>query len=138
MLTQPDLKIIRFLLSDSRVTLAEIAKKLGVSQPAVQKRIRRLKSVGIITGSTIILNQSKIGWKKALVAINTTKEAYLPILNLLGKLPMVTSIYQTTGPYSIAVELVGPAGVVNRVVSHIKKIKGIRDFCPISFSERVY
>ncbi|MFH1785194.1 MAG: AsnC family transcriptional regulator [Candidatus Micrarchaeota archaeon] len=138
MINQSDLKIIHLLLTDSRITLAKIAKKLGVSQPAVQKRIRRLKSIGIIIGSTIILNQSKIGWKRALVAINTTKESYRSVLSSVNKLSMVTAVYQTTGPYAITIELVGPAGVVNGVISHIEKIKGVRDFCPISLVEKVY
>jgi DNA-binding Lrp family transcriptional regulator len=138
MLSQSDLKIIHLLLSDSRITLSEIAKKLEVSQPAVQKRIQRLKSDGIITGSTIILNQSKIGWKRALVAINTTRNSYQTVLDSVGKLAMVTAVYQTTGPYSIAVELVGPVGVVNGVISHIRKLKGVKDFYPISLVEKVH
>jgi DNA-binding Lrp family transcriptional regulator len=119
------------------MTLSQIAKELGVSQPAIQKRISRLKAEGIITGSTIILNQSKIGWKRALIALNTTKNKYSNILAQIKKLPMVTAVYQTTGPYSIAVELVGPAGVVNCVISHMEKMNGVRDFYPVSFAERV-
>ncbi|VVC03072.1 HTH-type transcriptional regulator Ptr2 [Candidatus Bilamarchaeum dharawalense] len=137
MLDSSDLKIIHLMLSNSRITLSEIAKVLHISQPAVQKRIQRLKSIGVITGSTILLNQSKIGWKHAFVVVNADRDKYQSVIASVRKLPMITAVYQTTGPYAIAIEIVGPAGVVNGVITHIEKIKGVRDYCPISFIEKV-
>jgi len=132
-----DLKIIRMLLKDARVPLSEMARQLGISQPAAQKRIEKLKANSIITGSAITLNNSKIGWKRAIVALNVRKVAYDNVLNALAKLPLVMGIYQTTGPYAITVELLGPAGVVNGLITHIKKMKGVTECCPISMAEKV-
>ncbi|MFH1520451.1 MAG: winged helix-turn-helix transcriptional regulator [Candidatus Micrarchaeota archaeon] len=138
MLDSSDLKIIHFMLKNSRITLSEIAKNLKISQPAIQKRIQRLKSKGVIVGSTILLNQSKIGWKRAFVAVNADHKYYHSVIDSIKKLSMVTAIYQTVGPFAIGVEVVGPAGVVNGVIDHIRKIKGVRDFCPISLTDRVF
>jgi DNA-binding Lrp family transcriptional regulator len=49
-----DMSIIGILLLDSRTPLSAMAKELGISQPAVQKRIRKLKDAGIILGSTVV------------------------------------------------------------------------------------
>lgn len=125
------------LLQDSRAPLSRIAKELGISQPAAQKRIEKLKAKGIIIGSTVLLNEKMIGWKHALVMLNAGKKDYMGLLDSLKKLPTVTAVYQTTGPYAIGVEMVGPAGVVDGMISHIQKMKGVRDFCPISLEEKV-
>ena len=137
MMDQSDLRILHMLLKDSRAPLSKIAKELGMSQPAAQKRIEKLKAKGIIIGSTVILNERMIGWKRALVVMNAGKKDYLAIIDAVKKMPTVTSVYQATGPYGIGVELVGPAGVVNGVIAHIRKMKGVRDFCPISLEEKV-
>jgi len=137
MMDQSDLRILHMLLKDSRMSLSKIAKELGISQPAAQKRIEKLKSKGIIIGSTVLLNEKMIGWKHALVVLNAGKKDYMRLLDALKKLPTVTAVYQTTGPYAIGVEMVGAAGVVDGIISHIRKMKGVRDFCPISLEEKV-
>ena len=132
-----DLKILRMLLLDARAPLSRIAKALGISMPAVQKRIERLKNKGVIVGSRIIINDSMIGWKRAIVALNASKAGYAGLLAQITKLPLVTGISQVTGPYSILVELQGPSGVINAVIAHIRKMHGISDCCAISIAERV-
>ncbi|MFA5412332.1 MAG: AsnC family transcriptional regulator [Candidatus Micrarchaeia archaeon] len=137
MMDQSDLRILHMLLKDSRMSLAKIAKELGMSQPAAQKRIEKLKAKGIIIGSTVLLNEKMIGWKHALVVLNAGRKDYMGLLDSLKGLPTVIAVYQTTGPYAIGVEMVGAAGVVDGMIAHIRKMKGVRDFCPISLEEKV-
>lgn len=137
MIDSPDLKIIRMLLKDSRTPLSRIAEELRMSQPAAQKRVEKLKKKGILVGSTVIINESRIGWKRAIVALNVRRAGYHSLLDLLVKLPLVTAVHQSTGPYAITVELLGPSGVVNGVISHIKEMKCVTGFCPITLVERV-
>lgn len=134
---ESDLKIIAILLRDSRTPLSEMAAALGISQPAVQKRMVKLKEGGIITGSTAVLNTSLMGWKRALVALNARRADYAALLAAVQKLPFVRGVYQATGPYSIVVELLGPVGVINAVMAHAEKMRGVVDCCPISLAERV-
>ena len=137
MMDSSDIKILRMLLRDARAPLSRISKELGISMPATQKRIEHLKSKGIIIGSTILINNSMIGWKRTIVALNARKAEYDSILEQIAKFPLVTGVSQTTGPYSIIVELQGPSGVVNAVITHIKKLYGISDCCAISIAEKV-
>jgi len=71
------------------------------------------------------------------VVLNAGRKDYMRLLDSLKKLPTVTAVYQTTGPYAIGVEMNGPVGIVDGVVAHIRKMKGVRDFCPISLEEKV-
>lgn len=56
-----DVKIIHMLQEDGRMPLAEIARQLDVSAGVVQARYAKMKKAGLVTGSTLILNMSRIG-----------------------------------------------------------------------------
>jgi len=132
-----DLRIISLLLKDSRTPLSRIAKELGISQPAVQKRVEKLKSAGIIMGSTAVLNIGRLGWKRAIVAMNLRKAGYRGLLAALSNAPLVAGVYHTSGPYGIVVELSGRAGIVIGVLAHMEKMDGVSECCALSIVEKV-
>jgi Lrp/AsnC family transcriptional regulator, leucine-responsive regulatory protein len=49
-LNQIDYKILDLLQKDARATQSEIAAAVGLSQPAVAERMRKLEQEGVITG----------------------------------------------------------------------------------------
>ena len=57
-----DAKLITLLLKDARTKTKDLAKTCGISSTAVGKRIQKLKENGTITGSTLLLNMSQIGF----------------------------------------------------------------------------
>ena len=57
-----DAKLITLLLEDARTKTKDLAKACGISSTAVGKRIQKLKENGTITGSTLMLNMSQIGF----------------------------------------------------------------------------
>jgi Lrp/AsnC family transcriptional regulator, regulator for asnA, asnC and gidA len=57
-----DAKLITLLLKDARAKTKDLAKACGISSTAVGKRIQKLKENGTITGSTLMLNMSQIGF----------------------------------------------------------------------------
>ena len=59
---QIDMKIIRFLEENSRMSFRGIAKKLGLTPMAVVKRVKKLEKVGIIKKYTIILDPEPLGY----------------------------------------------------------------------------
>ena len=48
--------LIRLLMENARASYVEIAEKLGVSEAAVRKRIKRLEDLGVIRRYTIDLD----------------------------------------------------------------------------------
>lgn len=56
-----DLAIVSALQRDARQSQLTIAREVGLSQPAIAERIRKLERRGVIQGYTAILNATKIG-----------------------------------------------------------------------------
>jgi Lrp/AsnC family transcriptional regulator, leucine-responsive regulatory protein len=56
-----DHKIIDLLQRNARVTQSEIAAAVGLSQPAVAERMRKLEQEGVITGYTARVDARKLG-----------------------------------------------------------------------------
>ena len=63
-----DRKILEILQEDSRITIIHLSKKLNLSRPSVNERLRRLQENGIIQGFTARISAEKIG-KGTLVII---------------------------------------------------------------------
>ena len=60
-LDDTDRILVRTLVSDGRATLAQLAAAAGLSVSAVQARVRRLESRGVVTGYTARLNPEALG-----------------------------------------------------------------------------
>ena len=56
-----DAGIVDLLQADARLTQAQIARKVGLSQPSVADRIRKLEEQRIITGYTARVDPRKLG-----------------------------------------------------------------------------
>ncbi len=51
-----DLKLIYLLMDNSRLSISELAERLGVSRPTVKSRLEKLEKEGVILGYTVKLN----------------------------------------------------------------------------------
>lgn len=56
-----DQEILSLLRNDGRAPAAQIAEKIGLSRPAVAERIEKLERLGVIRGTTVVLDPAKIG-----------------------------------------------------------------------------
>ncbi len=56
-----DHSILNLLQRDGRATQLEISRTVGLSQPAVAERIRKLEERGVITGYTARVDAKKLG-----------------------------------------------------------------------------
>lgn len=65
-----DRKIVAALVADARATYAEVGALVGLSAPAVKRRVDRLRDSGAITGFTAQVDPSALGW---------TTEAYVEL-----------------------------------------------------------
>ncbi len=65
-----DEQVIGCLLRDARATYAEIGGTVGLSAPAVKRRVDRLVASGAIRGFTALIDPGVLGW---------TTEAYVEL-----------------------------------------------------------
>ena len=57
-----DFAILGLLSRDAEQSAGALAKQLGMSQPAVWRRIRRLEKSGVIKGHRLVLDREKLGF----------------------------------------------------------------------------
>ena len=57
-----DFDILGLLSRDAEQSAGALAKQLGMSQPAVWRRIRRLEKSGVIKGRRLVLDREKLGF----------------------------------------------------------------------------
>ena len=65
-----DARIIAALIKDARASYALIGHEVGLSAPAVKRRVDRLRAVGAITGFSARVDPAAMGW---------TTEAYVEL-----------------------------------------------------------
>jgi DNA-binding Lrp family transcriptional regulator len=65
-----DKRIVAALVGDARATYAEVGAQVGLSAPAVKRRVDRLLASGAITGFSAQVDPTALGW---------TTEAYVEL-----------------------------------------------------------
>jgi DNA-binding Lrp family transcriptional regulator len=69
-LDELDRRIVAALVDDARSTYAEVGARVGLSAPAVKRRVDRLRASGAITGFSARVDPASLGW---------TTEAYVEL-----------------------------------------------------------
>jgi Lrp/AsnC family transcriptional regulator, regulator for asnA, asnC and gidA len=125
-----DLKILRILIEDAKISYGDIGEKVFLSPGAVHTRVKKMESTGIITGSSISVDTKKLGWDiAAFLGIYLEKsEQYDDVAAQLKMIPEIVSINYTTGNYSIFVKLMcrDTAHLRNVLHDKIQKVQGIQ------------
>ncbi|WP_017222649.1 Lrp/AsnC family transcriptional regulator [Moritella dasanensis] len=96
-----DKAILRQLQQDASVSNLQLASLIGLSPPACFKRVKKLKSEGIIASQVVLLNQDKLGACLHMI-VNVEMERDRLDLNdnfikHIRTAPEVRECYQVTG-----------------------------------------
>jgi Lrp/AsnC family transcriptional regulator, regulator for asnA, asnC and gidA len=102
-----DLKILEILMKDAKKPYTEVAKKVNVSGGTVHVRMKKLEDAGIVQGTTLQIDYSKLGYDiTAFMGIDLEKsELYDQVIEKLKTIPEIVSIHYTTGNYSMFLKL---------------------------------
>jgi DNA-binding Lrp family transcriptional regulator len=88
-----DRRIVAVLTRDGRATFAEVGSAVGLSAPAVKRRVDRLLDDGVVVGFAAIVDPSAMGWGiEALVEVfcqgriapDALRQAWEPIPEVLS------------------------------------------------------
>ncbi len=100
-----DIAILRRLQDQGRTPTAQIARRLGLSEPTVRKRIDRMFQDEIIK-VVAVLNPRKTGYASdVLVGIRVEPGKIKEVGQALSKLDHIVYLGYTTGRYDILVEM---------------------------------
>jgi DNA-binding Lrp family transcriptional regulator len=122
-----DQALLSLLRQDARMSIATLAKKLGVSRGTVSNRITRLEDEGVIVGYTVRLRpdaqpEEIKAWMSVAVEGNATREV---IASLLGE-PGVAELHDTNGRWDLLAELsAANLSELAKVLERIRLIRGI-------------
>jgi DNA-binding Lrp family transcriptional regulator len=122
-----DRQLLSLLRNDARITVADMAKAVGVSRGTVQNRISRLESGGIVLGYTVRLRSSADDHSiRALMTVAVEGNRTDEVLRALRGDPAVCALHTTNGRWDIVAELrTDSLEAVDRVLSRIRLIDGI-------------
>lgn len=113
-----DKKILSILMQDANKPYTEIAKEIHVSGGTVHVRMKKLRTLGVVTGANLVIDYSKLGYDvTAFLGIYLDKSSlYSEVLEELRQIPEVVGSHYTTGNYSIF------AKIVCRDTNHLRQI----------------
>ncbi|MFW6264793.1 MAG: Lrp/AsnC family transcriptional regulator [Bacillota bacterium] len=93
-----DMKLIKELSKDSRVSYAELGRKYDLSRVGIRERINNLVDKGIIEKFTVVVNHEKLGKNLSVFFdIEVMPNALYKIADELTKEEAVTNIFMMTG-----------------------------------------
>jgi len=97
-LDETDVKILKTLISDARLSSRQISRKSGVSIGTVLTRMKKMEKEGVIRGYSAIVNHEKLGYQlTALTEITVSKGRLLEMENEIARMPNVCCVYDVTG-----------------------------------------
>jgi len=100
-LDRMDVRILRTLSGDGRISWRDLAERIGLSLTPTLRRVKRLESEGYIDGYTAILNEEKIAGRiSVFVSVTMERQAEATMSafeTAVQKLPQVVSCYMMTG-----------------------------------------
>jgi len=96
-----DIKILRELQRNGRMTNVELAERVGISAPPCLRRVRKLEEGGIIEGYHAVLNGAKLGLDLVafcMVGLKHQSESRLKDFTLaMEKWPLVRRAWMVSG-----------------------------------------
>ncbi|WP_272868077.1 Lrp/AsnC family transcriptional regulator [Caldimonas tepidiphila] len=118
-----DCRILAELQADARISMAELGRRVHLSQPAVTERVRRLEAAGVITGYRAVVDPARLGYAiRAVVRVGRCEQSRM--LRALEDTPEVLSAYNVTGEDSWVLE------IAVRDVGHLDAV--LQKYCMLS------
>lgn len=104
-LDRTDREIIGLLQYDGRMPYTEIAGKLGMSEGAVRRRVKRLTEEGLLQVVGIVEPQL-MDWNAAgMIGVNVQSGQMDKAAEAIGKFPEVTYLFMASGGFDLFVEV---------------------------------
>jgi Lrp/AsnC family transcriptional regulator, leucine-responsive regulatory protein len=118
-----DTRILAELQADARLTMAELGRRVHLSQPAATERVRKLEAAGVIGGYRAVVDLGRLGYGiRALIRIGRCD--YPRVLKLIQQTPECVTAYNVTGDDSWVLEI----AVID--VSHLDHV--VSKFCEMT------
>jgi Lrp/AsnC family leucine-responsive transcriptional regulator len=103
-------QLLTELHADPRISMSALARKVGMSAPAVTERVQRLQRTGVITGFRMDVDPAALGLPvTAFARVRPAPGQLDNIAKLARSLDQVSECYRITGEDCFLVKLHAPA-----------------------------
>jgi Lrp/AsnC family transcriptional regulator for asnA, asnC and gidA len=136
---EKDIVLVNELIENSRAPLTHLANKLGMTDVAIKKRLKKLEKEGVIRKYTIEVDPTKLGFKHvALIGIDTEPEKILDVSTQLASKEYAYKVYLTTGDHMLMLEAWAKDNKhLTQIIEDIGKIPGVKRVCPAIILEKL-
>ncbi len=124
-----DLRILRLLHKNARVTVSEVSQKINLSISAVSDRLKKLESTGIIEQYTAIINPNVLHRNlTAIMFIAIDRPKYTDeFINFVEDNDEILDCLYIAGEYDYSLKIVTKdTFTLERLFNQIKAINGIK------------
>ena len=98
MLDETNRRILTLLCEDPRQSVAQLARRVGMSAPAVRERVARLEETGVIRGYRLDVDPAALGLPvTAWVRVRPGPGQLPKIVELAGRVPEVSECHRISG-----------------------------------------
>ncbi|AHE55439.1 Lrp/AsnC family transcriptional regulator [Sphingomonas sanxanigenens] len=105
-----DLRILRILSRDGRISWRDLADTIGLSLTPTMRRVRRLEEEGYILGYAALLDERRLAGRiEALISISLDRQsdaARITFERSICEMQEVTDCFQTTGDHDYLLRVV--------------------------------
>ena len=120
--------MLAILQEHGRQHLAEIAKEVGLSAPAVMERVKKLESRGVIKGFHAILDAKKLGRNiTAFIGVSVNHQRYIDnVGSLMATRKDVLECHHVTGEASFVVKVkTADTDALEKLIAEIRSMEGV-------------
>jgi Lrp/AsnC family transcriptional regulator for asnA, asnC and gidA len=130
-LDEKDLKILRKLAENARITFTELAKEVGLSDVAVIKRVKRLEG-SVIKRYTISVDPEKLGARViSFTGIDVEPERLFEVIEKLRSKGYVMGLWLTTGDHQLmAVIWARDEEDMTKIHKELSELIRVKRVCP--------
>lgn len=133
MIDETDKKILDLLQRDGRLTNAEIAEQVGLSQSACHRRVKQLEQAEVITGYTATVSRAALGFNilaYVFVKLDSHVEDHLAAferqVNLIDEVVSCSAI-SGGGDYILQVVARDMNGFAEVALKKLARLPGVKD-----------
>ncbi len=130
-------QILAALQVDARLSFNQLAKRVGLSPPAVAERVRRLEETGVIRGYSIVVDRARLGWPvTAMVRLSCPAQQDRGVVKLACDLPEILECFHVSGEDCFVLKVA--AGSIEHLEEVVERLRQFGKAIPsIVFSAAV-
>ncbi len=99
--------ILNLLQENSRLSMASIGRKVGLTPPAVAERVKKMEDLGILTGYKAKVAHNMVGYQlQAIITLRAFMGKLKPFLETVRNYSEVVNCYRITGNENIIMEVI--------------------------------